>query len=150
MAKVEKRTSGCWEWTGTKIKVGKSGRGGYGTIGLGSALLGKGYVHRVSYEIHRGEIPDGMFVLHRCDNRICVNPDHLFLGTAKANAVDAVSKRRMAVGERNGASKLTGTDIEDIRRRLVAGETQASIAVCFDVSQSLISHISSRKAWRSL
>ncbi len=147
MAKVQCSESGCWEWTGTKIKIGKSGRGGYGTIGLGAASLGKGYVHRVSYELHIGKIPAGMFVLHRCDNRLCVNPDHLFLGTAKDNALDAVAKRRMAYGDRSGSAKLTQPNVDDIRNRIASGESQSSIAARFGVSQSQISNINRGRSW---
>lgn len=149
MRKVEIVPSGCWEWTGVKLPVSKSGRGGYGTIGLGPGTRDKGYVHRVSYELHKGKIPAGMFVLHRCDNRPCVNPDHLFLGTAKDNALDASSKGRMAAGESNATAKLTASDVDAIRKRLAKGETQSSIASDFGVSQSQISNINRRRAWSS-
>lgn len=78
---------GCWEWK-------KSLRNGYGVIGLGRADEGIEYAHRISYTICVGPIPDGLCVLHRCDNRMCVRPDHLFLGTRADNNHDMQSKGR--------------------------------------------------------
>lgn len=82
--------TGCWEWQFTKSGTG------YGVIELRKKLLG---VHVVSYMLWRGENPQGLFVLHRCDNRVCCNPDHLFLGTNQDNIDDKVSKGRQAKGE---------------------------------------------------
>lgn len=91
--------SGCWLWIG-----GVSYPPGYGRMTRGQ------YAHRVSYEIHRGKIPVGMHVLHRCDNRLCVNPDHLFLGTQSDNMRDMMAKGR---GRPNGKPNYT------VRRRLI-------------------------------
>ena len=83
-AKVAKGDE-CWEWSG-----GKNDKG-YGLIGLRKKLY---YVHRLSYEWHLGPIPDGMLVLHSCDNPACVNPSHLSLGTVQDNSNDMVERRR--------------------------------------------------------
>jgi hypothetical protein len=86
----------CWKWKGGKTK------GGYGVF----ALNGKHeYAHRVSYVIHKGPIPDGLFAMHTCDNVECVNPDHLIAGTAADNAHDRDAKGRGKWGTKKTASQ---------------------------------------------
>lgn len=84
--KVEKaeEDNGCWEWTGSRIN-------GYGHLCISKENV---YSHRVSYMLHSGKDPDGMLVLHHCDNPSCVNPDHLFLGTYRDNTQDMIRKGR--------------------------------------------------------
>lgn len=84
------KTDNCWIWT-----AGLRGKSGYGTFKLKGKVID---AHRLSYKLHKGEIPDGMFVCHTCDNRKCVNPEHLFLGTAKDNHQDAVNKGKVIFG----------------------------------------------------
>lgn len=85
-SKYEKSPNGCWEWKSEKHK------GGYGTIGFNGKTE---RASRLSYMIHKGEIPKGMHVCHTCDNPPCVNPEHLFIGTASDNAKDAERKGRL-------------------------------------------------------
>lgn len=100
-----KETNGCWIWTGTKL------RRGYG--GVGSTRWGKQFkiysAHRLSYFYYKGEIPEGIFVCHSCDNPSCINPDHLFLGTHEDNMRDMINKARKGnkFGEEGANAKLT-------------------------------------------
>lgn len=110
--RVEK-TDGCWLWCGT---IRSNGYGSIQEAGKGSKSLS---VHRVSYMLHKGSISDGLVVMHSCDNKRCVNPDHLSVGTHGDNARDAIAKglyqKVQPVGEANGKSKLTVKDVEFIR-----------------------------------
>ena len=98
----------CWVWVGCKAGDG------YGGFELDSHLVGS---HRVSWMITNGEIPKNLHVLHKCDNKLCVNPSHLFLGTHQDNMRDMVSKKRQAFtrGEKSGNAKLTEYDVRLIR-----------------------------------
>jgi hypothetical protein len=100
-AKVNK-TDGCWGWTGA------SDCRGYGSIRIGGRYEPQVGAHRLSWVIHRGEISEGLFVLHRCDNPNCVRPDHLFLGTHQDNMNDMAEKKRAASGETHGSRTCPG------------------------------------------
>lgn len=128
--------SRCWEW-----KSGFS-QNGYGNVKL---LNKTRYTHRVSYELAFGDIPNGLYVLHHCDNRKCVNPSHLFLGTARDNSDDKVYKNRQPRGETNGRCKLSDEQVAEIRRRYKpfgkGGEGSPTLAKIFGVSWSQIQKI---------
>lgn len=131
----------CWEWTAAL------NRDGYGQFNCG---LGSGYsfkASRISWKLHFGEIPEGLNVLHRCDNRKCVNPNHLFLGTHKDNTDDKVSKSRQLKGESHGMARLTNLQVLLIRSD---SRPLKDIAREYGVSKGLISYIRNGKIWRHL
>ncbi len=140
-----RRTRGCWHWTASP------GTAGYGQIGVGGRAGRPVGAHRVAWELYRGAIPDGLFVLHSCDNKLCVKPAHLFLGTQLDNIHDMMSKgrdvRNAPKGERAGLAKLTNQDVRRIRKLYATGRTQYELAEQFDVGQSTISSITRRQTW---
>jgi len=134
------RTETCWVWRGGLTQAG------YGTISLERKRL---LVHRVSYELARGPISDGLHVLHHCDNPPCLNPDHLFLGTQQDNVADRVSKGRTAAGERQHLAKLTEDQVREIRRLWQqGGVSMAEMGRRFGVTVTPIWQILSGKTWR--
>lgn len=122
----------CWEWQGSKTTAG------YGHIYAYGELK---YAHRISVELTGVVIPDGWFICHSCDNRSCVNPTHLFVGTQKENVQDMVSKNRDSHGENHYNAKLLDEDVAQIRVLTGQGFTQKSIAEIYGVHQSHISGI---------
>ena len=106
--------------------------------------------HRKSWELYRGPIPDGLFVCHKCDNRMCVNPDHLFLGTNQDNMDDMYRKGRghKAKGEDTGRAKLTDENVRQIRAMLDSGIGSRKIAPMYGVTWGLIQHIKKGRTWR--
>lgn len=169
--KFVQKTNACWNWTGASLEKG------YGRIGIGKSII---LAHRLSYLIHLGEIPVGMLVCHTCDNPRCVNPDHLFLGTHKDNFDDARRKNRIATGDRHGLrlhperaacgnnngthtcphrvakgerlpqAKLNARAILNIRRLRARGQTYASIARYYSVSDVTIKRVVERKTWKHI
>ena len=106
--------------------------------------------HRRAWELARGAIPPGTDVLHRCDNPLCVNVNHLFLGTDKDNAADRDRKGRAAVGERNGNARLTVDRVREIRHLLSFGKSQSFVARLFGVCANTIRHIAIGRNWKHL
>jgi len=133
----------CWNWTGSKAR-------GYGQITNGRKAYYK--AHRLSWVIHNGPIPDGMEVCHTCDNKACVNPNHLFVGTHADNMRDMAKKGRGhktgASGEENGQSKLTLNQVAHIRKLYSTGEySQRALANEYQVSSSTIGMIVRNERW---
>lgn len=131
---VVRDESSCWEWIGTL-------KDGYGRTAKSERA------HRVSYELHHGPIPSGLFVCHRCDNRACVRPDHLFLGTNRDNVADMVAKGRQARGSQNAATKLTAADVIEVRRRYASGEAKRALARRFGVDVKAICALLDGRTW---
>lgn len=131
---IPEPNSGCWIWEGC---INTSG---YGWMSHRKRSMA---AHRYSYAVHCGPIPNGMMVCHRCDNRLCVNPDHLFLGTNADNMADMATKCR-------GTAKLSISDVIEVRRQRETGATIYAIADRFNVSPSNISYIVRHKSRRSI
>jgi len=141
ITKDVEKGDGCWIWPGTKIRCG------YGTFRIDRNKRA-GLVHRISWEYHHGmKVPTGMWVLHRCDNRSCFNPSHLFLGTVKDNAADMIAKGREARGEQNGKSKLTDARVRVIRQCIKRGMSHRRIAKFFGVGYRTIGNAAQRVSW---
>lgn len=141
--KVQK-TDTCWIWLGAIDNVG------YGSIRINGQTFRS---HRVSYELKYGSIPNNdLCVLHRCDNRRCVNPDHLFLGTKKDNTFDMINKGRAIhpKGIDCSSHKLSENQVLEIRMRYANGESTRKITKDYPVSASTIWAIVTMKKWSHL
>jgi hypothetical protein len=138
--------SGCWEWQG------RLNTQGYGVIGMGTRNMPTVHAHRVAWLLSHVVIPDGMFVCHRCDNRRCVNPGHLFLGTAADNSADMAAKGRSGprtchYGELSPQAKLTWAIVAEIRAGREAGRSTAEMARTFGVDISSIKNVLRGRTW---
>ncbi len=141
---VPEPNSGCWLWVGAR----SGGRhGGYGYMNVGGQMLS---AHRLSWNIHYGEVPDRLFVLHRCDTPSCVNPAHLFVGTHSENMSDMVKKGRSqrVTGALCSGAKLTRDDVVKIRLMYAAGgRSYSSLAKEFSVDPSTARDIVVGETW---
>lgn len=167
-SKVNK-SSACWIWNGP---IGKSG---YGVVGYQYRSWS---AHRLSWFFTFGDIPADMYICHSCDNKLCVNPAHLWLGTSAQNSQDMVSKGRSAKGDKSSSrlhpdslkrgekhwsksnpdkvrkgvyhhkAKITGAQVKAIRDRVQSGESMMSVASDVGIHVSSVSLIVNRKTWK--
>jgi hypothetical protein len=136
------KTEGCWEWLGSPHGEG------YGLFRVnGKQVL----THRYAYELQHGRIPDGLWVLHKCDNRRCVRGDHLFLGTVFENNEDMYRKGRHAHGEAHPGAKLTTETVQAIRTAYAAGGvTMKQLAAHYGVAASQIHNAIHGLTWKEV
>lgn len=139
----------CWEWQG------KRGRHGYGRF----KIKGKEYfAHRLAYELEYGPVPEGMGVLHHCDNPPCCNPSHLFIGTQADNVSDMMNKERdlegrekaKRLGEQHHKARLTEVDVRAIREQRANGRICREIAADFGVTREAVQSIVDRRSWKHI
>lgn len=129
--------STCHWWTGSL------NHNGYGQIKANGVNT---RAHRVAYRLFVGPIPIGLQILHSCDNRSCVNPDHLFIGTNADNNRDMCKKGRQPKGEGHGSAKLSESEVKKIRS-MYGDQSCTELAIIFGVSRPSISKIVNRQVW---
>lgn len=134
--------TGCWVWMASRL----------GSLGYGSFEADKRtrLAHRVSVEMHRGPIPEGQVVMHLCDNPLCVNPEHLRVGTQRENNLDTLAKGRGSFIRRGSQvfqAKLLPDQVRAIRAMLAEGVSQSEVARRFDVSNSNVNSIALGRTW---
>lgn len=131
--------NGCWE-----VVSHKKHCRGYPAIYYKKRQV---QLSRVAWELHNGEVPNDLCILHKCDNRKCINPRHLFLGTKGDNARDMKEKGRSLYGERHNKAQLTEMQVVDIVRRL-GSETRTELAVEYGVKRNVINKIAAGTTWK--
>lgn len=132
----------CWEWQA--CKRGK----GYGGFQIGDKCY---FAHRIAWELTNGQILDGLLVCHKCDNRLCCNPNHLFLGTNLDNARDRDKKARRTApqGENHPMHKLTFHQVEEIRKRYAMGDiTMEKLGADYGIRKAHVCEIVNYKSWK--
>lgn len=137
----KKGENDCWEWGGHTVY-------GYGQMRINKQRY---YTHRIVWELIYAPIPEGLYVLHKCDNKICCNPSHLWLGTIEENNKDRDQKGRRVVcfGEQNGNNKLTRKQVDEIRRVYNTGNyTYFKLGELYNTHYSNIGYIMNGKTWR--
>lgn len=140
--KYTNKTDYCWEWIGLKAP------NGYGRIGIGGRKGGMEYAHRASWIIHNGPIEKGKFVCHKCDNTSCVNPHHLFIGNAKENTLDRLSKNRRFPSVLRESAKLSLAKVFLIKK-IYPLMSITDFSRMFKVSRNCIWQVLKDKSWKS-
>jgi len=141
LSKIDaKDENGCMLWTASKDK------NGYGYFRVSTKR--KEFAHRYSWEETSGKISDNLFVLHKCDNPSCVNPEHLFLGNHQDNMDDMSKKHRAVHGNKHHKTKLTEQEVREIRVLYQNNNSQRSLAAKFNVTKNAIKCIVNNKTWK--
>jgi hypothetical protein len=135
-----KKTDTCWLW------LGKRQPNGYGRCSRSSFLTN--LAHRAAYQMANGEIPKGLHVLHRCDVKHCVNPEHLFLGTHADNMKDMVNKGRSPIGTKNNKAKLNSSSVIEMRDCYITGNfSLKGLAKIYNISTATVRACLLGKSW---
>jgi hypothetical protein len=144
------KTDSCWLW------IPGPSCDGYGRFNYGRTFE---LSHRFAWKVTYGPIPEGLCVCHSCDTlyeygdrtyKLCVRPDHLFVGTHRENIMDASAKGRMHPGERSGSTKITSTDVIDIRKQHSTGITPRTLSSQYGISKGQIIQIVNRRYWKHI
>lgn len=127
----------CWEWAGGRDN-------GYGCV----KFLNKSFLaHRVSYLLFKGKIPKGCVVRHSCDNPLCINPQHLLVGSHADNVKDRVERCRSAKGMDNGRAKIDPKTSNEIQEKLASGRSKTQLAIKYGVDPKVIRNIAKGVHW---
>lgn len=137
---IKDPTTGCWIWQRAVQRCG------YGKAKFGEKIQSS---HRIAWQLANGPIPESAWVLHSCDNRLCVNPAHLFLGDVKTNTADRVAKQRQSKGEAIPQSKLTEAQVLEIRAKWPA-TNMTQLSLQYGISRPKISRIVHRQNWKHI
>jgi DNA-binding transcriptional regulator YiaG len=139
-SKVDKRPDECWNWEAARAK------NGYGRFMLNGRNR---LAHVIAYELARGPIPSGLYVLHRCDNPPCVRPDHLFLGTLSDNTQDCLAKGRWKANPRAGSRcHLAKLDEEKVKLILESADSTKAVVRRFGISRAVVNSIRRGESWK--
>lgn len=130
--------TGCWFWLGAADSLG------YGRIGIGGSKVVLS--HRLSYQLFKGPVPEDLCVLHKCDTPCCVNPDHLFLGTKKDNAIDCATKYRT----NPKSAKLNHESVRQIRSRFKSGASIKTLVQDYNLARETIREVVTGKTWKQV
>jgi hypothetical protein len=139
------KTDTCWYWTGALD------RDGYGRLTDYSSPKPKPvHAHRLSWTLHRGPVPAGLCVLHKCDVRNCVRPDHLFLGTSADNTADMVAKGRHRKGAQINTCKMTEDQVRELLKLTQQGVPQIELARRYGIDRNSVYRIQTRQNWKHI
>ena len=135
---IPEPNSGCWLW------LGPLNAKGYGRLSIRKKRV---LAHRFSHQQFKGDVPKHLCVLHECDNKLCVNPEHLSTGTQAKNSADMVARGRVCCGEARETSKLSAQEARYIR---MSAERGVDLARCFNISQQVVCDIRKGRSWKHL
>ena len=141
---ISEPNTGCWLWT-----AGRSGGKRYGVM----AFNGKPQLaHRISFILHKGKFPENLYVCHKCDVGLCVNPDHLFLGTQKDNMNDCQKKGRFpsVLGSKNPRARINEEQVLKIKELFAAGHSRSELSKKYNISKQSVNRLLRGATWANV